>query len=119
MLIEPTAHRCPVHHMSPPLVTRTSLMYHMRGVFQAKSTAAGAFALRFQDYQARWYDYSRARDAMLKATDTNYASWLIVKSDDKRRARLNCISKILELVALQESAACKGQIAKTIYQVQI
>jgi hypothetical protein len=59
-------------------------MYHMRGVFQAKSTAAGAFALRFQDYQARWYDYSRARDAMLKATDTDYASWLIVKSDNKR-----------------------------------
>ena len=50
-----------------------------------------------QSYE-RWYDFSRARDAMLKATDTDYAPWLIVKSDDKRRARLNCISKILELV---------------------
>ncbi len=47
---------------------------------------------------ARWYEYSRARDMMLKATDTNYAPWHIVRSDDKRKARLNCISHILSLI---------------------
>jgi polyphosphate kinase 2 len=47
---------------------------------------------------SRWYDYSRARDMMLKATDTKHAPWYIVRSDDKRRARLNCISHILSLI---------------------
>jgi polyphosphate kinase len=46
----------------------------------------------------RWYDYSRARDAMLKATDKPGAPWLIVRSDDKKRARLNCIAHLLKLV---------------------
>lgn len=46
----------------------------------------------------RWYDYSRARDAMLKATDSKHAPWVIVRSDDKRRARLNCISHILSAI---------------------
>ena len=36
-----------------------------------------------------WYDYSRARDLMLEATDTKHAPWHIVRSDDKKRARLN------------------------------
>jgi polyphosphate kinase 2 len=43
----------------------------------------------------RWYDYSSARDAMLKATDTEVAPWHIVQADDKKRARLNCISHLL------------------------
>jgi polyphosphate kinase 2 len=47
---------------------------------------------------SRWYGYSRARDMMLKATDTKHAPWYIVRSDDKRRARLNCISHILSLI---------------------
>jgi polyphosphate kinase 2 len=47
---------------------------------------------------ARWYDYSQARDMMLEATDTDDAPWYIVRSDDKRRARLNCISHLLEAV---------------------
>ena len=46
-----------------------------------------------ESYQ-RWYDYSRARDMMLKATDTKHAPWHIVRSDDKRRARLNCIAHL-------------------------
>jgi polyphosphate kinase len=46
----------------------------------------------------RWYDYSRARDMMLTATDSTHAPWYIVRSDDKRRARLNCISHILSLI---------------------
>jgi polyphosphate kinase 2 len=46
----------------------------------------------------RWYEYSRARDKMFDATDTKHAPWYIVRSDDKRRARLNCISHILGLI---------------------
>jgi polyphosphate kinase len=46
----------------------------------------------------RWYDYSRARDTMLEATDTKEAPWFIVRSDDKKRARLNCISHLLSVI---------------------
>jgi polyphosphate kinase 2 len=46
----------------------------------------------------RWYDYSRARDLMLKATDIKHAPWYIVRTDDKRRGRLNCISHILSQI---------------------
>ena len=46
----------------------------------------------------RWYDYSRARDAMFAATDTATAPWYVANSDDKRRVRLNIISHILEMV---------------------
>jgi polyphosphate kinase len=47
---------------------------------------------------ARWYAYSRARDLMLDATDTDDAPWFIVRTDDKRRARLNCIAHLLRLI---------------------
>jgi polyphosphate kinase 2 len=46
----------------------------------------------------RWYDYSRARDAMLKATDTRFAPWFIVRSDDKKAARLNTIAHLLSVI---------------------
>jgi len=46
----------------------------------------------------RWYEYSKARDLMMKATDTKYAPWFIVRSDDKKTARLNCISHFLSLI---------------------
>ena len=46
----------------------------------------------------KWYDYSRARDLMLKKTDTKHAPWYIVRSDDKKRARLNCITHILSKI---------------------
>jgi polyphosphate kinase 2 len=46
----------------------------------------------------RWFDYSRARDEMLSATDTDWAPWHILCSDDKRRARLNCIAHLLNLI---------------------
>jgi len=52
--------------------------------------------------RSRWYDYSRARDMMLKATDTESAPWYIVRSDDKKRARLNCISHLLSLVPYEK-----------------
>ncbi|HEY2547848.1 MAG TPA: polyphosphate kinase 2 [Candidatus Acidoferrum sp.] len=47
----------------------------------------------------RWYEYSRARDQMLAATDTKYAPWHLVRSDDKKKARLNCISHLLSLIS--------------------
>jgi polyphosphate kinase 2 len=50
----------------------------------------------------RWYSYSRARDAMLAATDTDFAPWYIVPSDDKKRARLNCITHLLGLIPYRE-----------------
>ena len=46
----------------------------------------------------RWYDYSRARDMMFKATDSKHAPWYVIRSDDKRRARLNCISHVLKAI---------------------
>ena len=46
----------------------------------------------------KWYEYSLARDAMLKATDTRFAPWYILRSDDKKRARLNLIAHLLKLI---------------------
>jgi len=48
--------------------------------------------------RSKWYEYSRARDMMLKATDTKWAPWHILRSDDKKRARLNCLAHILSLI---------------------
>src|SRR5262245_38869500 len=48
--------------------------------------------------RAKWYEFSLARDAMLKATDTKVAPWYIVPSDDKKRARLNIIAHLLKLI---------------------
>ncbi len=47
---------------------------------------------------SRWYDYSRARDDMFKATDTAWAPWYVVHSDDKKRARLNVITHLLSKI---------------------
>jgi polyphosphate kinase len=60
----------------------------------------------------RWYDYSRARDMMLKATDSIHAPWYIVRSDDKRRARLNCISHILSLIPYKKLGTEKVKLPK-------
>jgi polyphosphate kinase 2 len=54
--------------------------------------------------RSHWFDYSRARDMMLKATDTKFAPWYIVPSDDKRRARLNCIRHLLSLIPYKKVA---------------
>jgi polyphosphate kinase 2 len=61
---------------------------------------------------ARWYSYSRARDMMLEATDTQDAPWYIVRSDDKRRARLNCISHFLKLIPYEEVPHDKVKLPK-------
>jgi polyphosphate kinase 2 len=60
----------------------------------------------------RWYDYSRARDAMLQATDTKHAPWHIVRTDDKKRARLNCIAHLLSLIPYEEVPREKIKLPK-------
>ncbi len=60
----------------------------------------------------RWYDYSRARDMMLEKTDSKHAPWYIVRSDDKRRARLNCISHILKQIPFQKVSRAKVKLPK-------
>jgi polyphosphate kinase 2 len=60
----------------------------------------------------RWYDYSRARDMMLKTTDSKHAPWYIIHSDDKKRARLNCISHILNLIPYKKIHRKKVKLPK-------
>ena len=60
----------------------------------------------------RWYDYSRARDMMLKKTDSKHAPWHIVRSDDKRRGRLNCISHILRSIPYKKVRRAKVKLPK-------
>src|SRR5260370_13570840 len=62
--------------------------------------------------RSKWYEYSRARDQMLEATDTEHAPWYIVRSDDKRRARLNLISHFLSLIPYGEVAREKVELPK-------
>ena len=60
----------------------------------------------------KWYEYSRARDRMLEATDTKHAPWHIVRSDDKKRARLNCISHLLSLIPYKKLPREKLKLPK-------
>jgi len=60
----------------------------------------------------RWYDYSRARDLMLGATNSKHAPWTIIRSDDKRRARLNCIAHLLETIPHKKMSRDKIQLPK-------
>jgi polyphosphate kinase 2 len=62
--------------------------------------------------RTRWFDYSRARDMMLEATDTEIAPWYIVRSDDKKRARLNCISHLLKLIPYEQVPREKVKMPK-------
>jgi len=76
-------------------------MRNRNGVFQARiDDPLRQWKLSPMDLpsRSRWYEYSRARDMMLAATDTETAPWYIVRSDDKKRARLNCISQLLSLI---------------------
>jgi len=52
---------------------------------------------------SRWYDYSRARDEMFSATDTSWAPWYVVRSDDKKRARLNTITHLLHHIPYEDT----------------
>jgi len=69
--------------------------------------------------RSRWYEYSRARDIMFKSTNTKYAPWYIVCSDDKRHARLNCIRHLLEQIPYkqlpQEKATLPERSMKDAY----
>src|SRR5436190_15650655 len=72
-----------------------------RGRFEARITdPIRQWKLSPMDLPSRtkWFEYSRARDLMLKATDTKWAPWRILHSDDKKRARLNCIHHLLKII---------------------
>jgi polyphosphate kinase len=62
--------------------------------------------------RSRWFEYSRARDLMLKATDTKRSPWYILRSDDKKRARLNCIAHILNLIPYKKVPRAKIVLPK-------
>jgi polyphosphate kinase len=61
---------------------------------------------------SRWYDYSRARDMMFKATHSRHAPWHIIRSDDKRRARLNCIAHLLDRIPYKQMRGAKVRLPK-------
>lgn len=60
----------------------------------------------------RWYDYSKARDLMLDATDSEHAPWHIIRTDNKRRGRLNCIAHILSAIPYKKIAKPKVNLPK-------
>ena len=60
----------------------------------------------------KWSEYSRARDMMLEATDTGWAPWYIVPSDDKRRAHLNCIAHLLSVIPFKKVKREKVELPK-------
>jgi len=62
--------------------------------------------------RSKWFQYSRARDAMFEATDTKFAPWYIVPSDDKRRARLNCIAHLLSVIPYKKTRRRKVTLPK-------
>jgi len=62
--------------------------------------------------QARWYDYSRARDAMFEATDTEECPWYVVDSNDQRKGRLNCISHLLSIIPYEDVPHKKVELPK-------
>jgi polyphosphate kinase 2 len=64
-----------------------------------------------ESYQ-RWYDFSRARDAMFEATDTEESPWYVIHSNDKKRARLNCISHLLSLIPYKEVSMEEVKLGK-------
>ena len=67
---------------------------------------------RSQASYGRWYDYSRARDLMFRATSSKHAPWHIIRSDDKRQARLNCISHLLKSIPYQRVPRDKVKLPK-------
>jgi polyphosphate kinase 2 len=61
---------------------------------------------------SRWYDYSRARDEMFAATDTDFAPWHVARTDDKRRGRLNIISHLLDTIPYKKAPREKVKLPK-------
>ena len=68
------------------------------------------------DSFARWYDYSKARDMMLEATDSKHSPWHILRSDDKKRARLNGIAHILSLIPYKKIKRSKVKLPKRSFR---
>ncbi len=64
------------------------------------------------DSYSRWYDYSRARDEMFAATDTESAPWFVARSDDKRRTRLNIITHLLSRIPYKKVPRKKVKLPK-------
>jgi polyphosphate kinase 2 (PPK2 family) len=64
------------------------------------------------DSYSRWYDYSRARDEMFKATDTAWAPWYVVNSNDKKKARLNLITHLLSKIPYKQVKREKVKLPK-------
>ena len=62
--------------------------------------------------RSRWFEYSRARDLMFKATDTKHAPWYVLRSEDKKRARLNCIAHLLKLIPYKKVPREKIRLPK-------
>ena len=60
----------------------------------------------------RWYEYSRARDMMFKATSSKHAPWTVIRSDDKRQARLNCIAHLLKTIPYKKVSREKVRLPK-------
>jgi polyphosphate kinase len=60
----------------------------------------------------RWHDYSKARDLMFEATDTSHSPWFVLRSDDKKRARLNGIAHILSLIPYRKVKRPKVTLPK-------
>jgi polyphosphate kinase 2 (PPK2 family) len=87
---------------------------------EARTASRSAHSRRAKDLEAltdgpevlqRWYDYSRARDDMFKASDTPWAPWYVIHSDNKKRARLNAISHLLKRIPVRRAATRKDQVA--------
>ncbi|HZE97441.1 MAG TPA: polyphosphate kinase 2, partial [Planctomycetota bacterium] len=72
--------------------------------------------------RVKWFEYSKARDRMLDATDTKWAPWWIVRSDDKKSARLNVLHHVLKRIpykkVVQEKIKLPGRSAKHEYDDQ-
>jgi polyphosphate kinase 2 len=83
--------------------------------FQARSTDPRKIwklsPMDVESYQ-RWYDYSRARDAMLEATDTEQSPWHIVRADNKKSARLNCIAHLLSQIPYEDLTGEEVELGK-------
>jgi polyphosphate kinase 2 (PPK2 family) len=66
--------------------------------------------------RSKWFEYSRARDLVIEATDTEFMPWYIVLSDNNRRARLNCISHRLGLISYEELPRKKAKLPQRSMQ---
>jgi polyphosphate kinase len=64
--------------------------------------------------RSKWFEYSRARDMMFEATSTKYAPWYIIRSDDKRRARLNCLRHLLEQIPYRKLPQEKAKLPERL-----